>query len=60
MHALSFPLGYDAAVTSGDLDGNGVLDSTAEVAAALGSGNAVDDGVAKRFECPAIPLPHRA
>jgi hypothetical protein len=41
------------------LDGDGVLDSVAEVHAALAAGSAVDGGVVKQFECPAIPLPRR-
>ena len=55
VHALSFPDGYAAAVASGDLDGDGVLDSTAEIEVALGAGTALDQGVVKQFECPAIP-----
>jgi hypothetical protein len=57
VHLLGFPAGYDAAVADGDLDGDGVLDSVAEVDAALAAGTAVDGGVVKQFECPAIPLP---
>jgi hypothetical protein len=57
VHALSFPGGYAAALDDGDLDIDGVLDSTSEVAAALAAGSAVDTGVVKQFECPAIPLP---
>jgi hypothetical protein len=57
VHALSFPSGYDAAVAAGDLDGDGVLDSAAEVDAALAAGAAVDTGVVKQFVCPVIPLP---
>ena len=34
-----------------------MIDSTAEVAAAIASGTAVDLGVVKQFECPVIPLP---
>ncbi len=56
-HALSFPDGYAAALAAGDLDGNGVLDATDEVNAALASATAVDVGVVKQFECPVIPLP---
>jgi hypothetical protein len=59
VHALSFPMGYGAAVADGDLDGDGVLDSTDEVAAAVAAGSAVDGGVVVQFECPAIPLPGR-
>jgi hypothetical protein len=57
VHALTFPGGYAAALVDGDLDGDGVLDSTSEVMAALAAGSAVDAGVVKQFECPAIPLP---
>jgi hypothetical protein len=57
VHGLAFPSGYAAAVASGDLDGDGVLDSAEEVQAALTAGAAVDTGVVKQFECPAIPLP---
>jgi hypothetical protein len=57
VHGLMFPNGYTAALADGDGDGDGVLDSTAEVSAALATGSAVDGGVVKQFECPAIPLP---
>jgi hypothetical protein len=57
VHLLSFPDGYAAALADGDLDGDGVLDSAEEVGAALAAGSAVDEGVVKQFECPAIPLP---
>ena len=57
VHALTFPNGYAAAVAAGDVDGDGVLDSAEEVQAALVAGSAVDAGVVKQFECPAIPLP---
>jgi len=59
VHGLTFPSGYAAAVGSGDLDGDGVLDTAEEVQAALAAGTAVDAGVVKQFECPAIPLPGR-
>ena len=59
VHLLVFPDGYSAAVADGDDDGDGVLDSVAEVDAALTAGSAVDAGVVKQFECPAIPLPSR-
>jgi hypothetical protein len=58
VHALSFPSGYSAALTAGDLDHDGVLDSEAEILHAIGSGAAADTGVVKQFECPAIPLAH--
>lgn len=57
VHALSFPFGYEAALNTGDLDGDGVLDSTAEVDAALDAGTALDNGVVKQFVCPVIPVP---
>jgi hypothetical protein len=57
VHLLEFPDGYSAAVADGDDDGDDVLDSVAEVDAALAAGSAVDAGVVKQFECPAIPLP---
>lgn len=58
VHAVSLPHGYGAALASGDLDGNGVLDSTAEVMAAIGAGDAVDAGVVRRFVCTVNPLPN--
>lgn len=57
VHALAFPGGYEAAVAVGDTDGDGVLDSDAELGLALASGSAVDAGVVKSFVCPVIPLP---
>jgi hypothetical protein len=57
VHGLAFPDGYAAALASGDLDHDGVLDSADEVQAALTAGTALDVGVVKQFECPAIPLP---
>ena len=58
VHALAFPNGYSAALTAGDLDSDGVLDSAAEVSEAIAEGAAVDTGVVKQFVCPAIPLTH--
>jgi hypothetical protein len=57
VHLLTFPSGYGAALAAGDLDDDGVLDSDAEVAAAISAGAAQDAGVVKEFVCPAIPLP---
>ena len=57
VHAVSLPHGYGAALASGDLDGNGVLDATDEVVAAMAAGNLVDTGVAKRFVCTVNPVP---
>jgi hypothetical protein len=59
VHLLAFPEGYDAALADADANGNGVVDSTAELDLALAAGTAVDTGVVKSFECPAIPLPGR-
>jgi hypothetical protein len=56
VHALAFPGGYQAALAAGDLNGNGVLDSGAEVDAASSAGFATDRGVVKQFECPVIPV----
>jgi hypothetical protein len=44
-------------VAAGDLDGDGTLDSAAEVEAALAAGAAVDVGVVAQFVCPVIPFP---
>ena len=57
VHGLVFPNGSAAAVADGDTDGDGVLDSTAEVSAAPTAGGAIDTGIIKQFEYPAIPLP---
>lgn len=57
VHALAFPDGYGAALAAGDADGDGVLDSDAEIMAAVAAEAAVDTGVVKWFVCPAIPLP---
>jgi hypothetical protein len=58
VHALAFPSGYAAALAAGDRDGDGVLDSDGELAAAMTAGLAVDAGVVKSFVCPVIKLPH--
>ncbi len=57
VHAVSFPDGFDAALASGDLDGDGVLTSDTELMAAMTAGDAVDAGVVKSFVCPVIPVP---
>lgn len=56
VHGLSFPSGYDTALATGDLDGDGVLDTADEVQTVLDSGAAVDTGVVKQFVCPVIPF----
>lgn len=57
VHAVTLPHGYAAALASGDLDGDGVLDSTAEVMAALAAGDAVDTGIVKWFVCTVNKVP---
>ncbi|WP_270886369.1 hypothetical protein [Pedococcus sp. 5OH_020] len=57
VHSVTFPQGYAAALAAGDLDGNGVLDATAEVQAAMASGAAVDNGVVKYFVCTINKVP---
>lgn len=57
VHKVSTPDGYAAALAAGDLDGNGVLDSAAEVDAALTSGTLVDDGIVKYFVCTLNKVP---
>ncbi|HLS46006.1 MAG TPA: hypothetical protein VK045_11275 [Ornithinicoccus sp.] len=60
VHALALPNGYDAAVASGDVDGDGVLDSAAEIEAALATGDAVDSGVVRAFVCTVNRFPQGA
>jgi hypothetical protein len=58
VHLLGWNSTYAAALAAHDLNGNGVLDTNAEVWGALadaGSGGAKDLGVVKTFECPLIP-----
>ena len=57
VHSVTFPAGHAAALSSGDLDHDGVLDSDTEVMAAMDAGDAVDSGVVASFECPVIKLP---
>jgi hypothetical protein len=57
VHALSFNSSYEDTLAAHDLDGDGVIDTTAEVESALSdssSTGATDSGVVKSFECPAI------
>jgi hypothetical protein len=56
---LGWRTDYATTLAAHDLNGNGVLDTNAEVWAALadgGMGGAIDLGVVKSFECPVIPL----
>jgi hypothetical protein len=57
VHAVSLPHGYAAALSSGDLDHNGVLDSDEEVMAAFAAGDAVDAGIVKYFVCTLNKVP---
>jgi hypothetical protein len=59
VHAVAFPGGYNNALAhaSVDLNNNDVLDSDAEVLAAISEGYATDNGIVKRFVCPVIKLP---
>ncbi len=56
VHGLAIP-DYQAAVDAGDANGNGVLDSAAEVHRAIDAGAVTDLGVVRQFECPVIPVP---
>jgi hypothetical protein len=57
VHSVSLPHGYAAALASGDLDHNGVLDADNEVLAAMAAGDAVDDGIVKYFVCTLNKVP---
>lgn len=57
VHAVSFPHGYAAALSSGDLDGDGVLTSDTELMAAMTAGDAVDSGVVRHFVCTVNKVP---
>ena len=57
VHSVSLPNGYAAALASGDLDGNGVLDTDSEVLAARSAGDLVDDGIVKHFVCTLNKVP---
>ncbi|WP_400997364.1 hypothetical protein [Agromyces sp. GXQ0307] len=51
------PNGYGAALASGDLDDDGVLDSADELWAAADAGDLVVGEITRYFECPVIPVP---
>lgn len=57
VHALAFPDGYDAALAAGDTNGNGVIDSDAELWTAINAGTVVDTGVVKAFVCTVNKVP---
>lgn len=56
VHAISF-VDYAAAVAAYDANASGNFDSAEEIEAALAGGAAVDNGIVRSFECPAIKLP---
>ncbi|HEY9310168.1 MAG TPA: hypothetical protein VIP82_20385 [Microbacterium sp.] len=57
VHAVSAPHGYGAALASGDLDRDGVLDAADEVWAALTAGDLIDNGVVTQFVCTLNRVP---
>ena len=58
VHELAFPSGYAEALTSGDHNGNGVIDSTAELERAFADGTAVDTGtILRMFVCTVNRVP---
>ena len=58
VHQLSFPSGYAAALSAGDANGNGVIDSTAELDTAFANGTAVDTGtILRMFVCTVNRVP---
>jgi hypothetical protein len=59
-HPILFNSSYADAVAQHDLNGNGVIDTNAELAAILadsGPGGAVAGPVEKEFVCTVVPLP---
>ena len=61
VHQLAFPSGYAAALASGDVNGNGQIDSTDELQRAFDNGTAVDTGVILRtFVCTVNRVPANA
>jgi hypothetical protein len=58
VHELAFPSGYAAALSAGDANGNGVIDSTAELGTAFDDGTAVDTGtILRMFVCTVNRVP---
>ena len=58
VHQLAFPSGYAAALASGDADGDGQIDSTAELQLAFDAGTAVDTGtILRTFVCTVNRVP---
>ena len=58
VHGLAFPSGYAAALSSGDTNGNGQIDSTTELQHAFDNGTAVDTGaILRTFVCTVNRVP---
>lgn len=57
VYSVELPGGYGAALASGDLDGDGVLDSDEELWAAEAAGDLVVGDIVASFECPVIKVP---
>ncbi|HSV37763.1 MAG TPA: hypothetical protein VLI04_03290 [Nocardioidaceae bacterium] len=58
VHQLAFPNGYAAALAAGDANGNGSIDSTAELELAFADGSAVDTGtILRMFVCTVNRVP---
>jgi hypothetical protein len=60
VHALAYHTSYAATLAAHDLNGNGVFDNDAEIAAALadsGPAGAMDTGVVRRFVCTVNRVP---
>jgi hypothetical protein len=61
VHQLAFPSGYAAALSSGDQNGNGQIDSTDELQVAFDDGTAVDTGtILRTFVCTVNQVPASA
>ena len=59
VHELAFPSGYAAALATGDVNGNGQIDSTAELQRAFDDGTAVDTGrILREFVCTVNKVPN--
>jgi hypothetical protein len=59
VHELAFPQGYPAALAAGDANGNGQIDSTAELRRAFDNGTAVDTGrILREFVCTVNKVPN--
>lgn len=56
-HSVSPAGSYDAVLAAGDLDHDGVLDSSDEIDAAIASGALVDNGVVRYFVCTVNKVP---